>query len=211
MNLGICSGRWPRIAGQRFSTWLLAASGVVVAAGCDSANPAGTPTDAGHDKAVTDADGPTVAGGGVTLSVKPRHLTTASTEPYVTVQAVSQIGNVDATWALAGIELHSDSTGAVVPAHITSQELPLGGFLFFLPPNSPLTEGWYSVVIRPPASNYHFSGGEPEGPADSITRADGTLETHFRVGSSPTLLAVAACASYDESLLPKLILSMSEA
>ena len=39
---------------------------------------------------------------------------------------------------------------------------------------------------------------------------DGKWENHFRVGSEPHLLAVAACASNDESLYPKIILSFSE-
>jgi hypothetical protein len=38
----------------------------------------------------------------------------------------------------------------------------------------------------------------------------GKYESHFRVGSEPHLLAIAACASKDATLYPKLLLELSE-
>lgn len=70
-----------------------------------------------------------------------------------------------------------------------------------LTPAQPLSEGWYALVLSTDAKTAIQSGHK---------RTDGGWESRFRVGSDPRLLAVSACASKDDGLLPKLRIETSE-
>jgi hypothetical protein len=140
------------------------------------------------------------------VSVEPADLTTDAEGLPLRV-LVSGVG-VDGAWLSTGAGL-VDVSGAAVAVDRTVSTSSVGDITLDLAPASPLTTGWYSITLEPPAGVL-LSGGEPEGPLPISRRADGAYESRFRIGSMPLLLAVAACASTDLGSLPKLILSFSE-
>ncbi len=75
---------------------------------------------------------------------------------------------------------------------------------YALTPSRPLQTGWYALRLSLPASaNVQI--------AQAPLPSDGKYESYFRVGSAPYLLAVEAYPSTSAALLPKLILTFSEA
>jgi hypothetical protein len=184
--------------------------------------PATACSDSASSKAATDAGGTGTVGtfpdgqeGPVrptVLSIEPADLSTgldgALVRPAVVVQS-SPYG-ADQTWVTSGVELQADATGAPAPALGASNSTNAdGGFAYRLTPDPPLAEGWYTLLVTPPPNSY-VADGAPEGPTGPTLRADGRYESHFRVGSEPLLLAIAACASNIDTELPKLIVSFSE-
>jgi hypothetical protein len=145
-----------------------------------------------------------------TLSVEPSHGTTANDGAEVRVVGYSMFGTGDTSWLDAGVTL---TKGASHESITVTRALAVTdhGFAYTLTPASPLSAGWYSVLVAPPSSGFYFNQASEERPDLAIRRPDGTLESRFRVGSSPVLLAVAACASTVLTSLPKLILTFSEA
>jgi hypothetical protein len=145
-----------------------------------------------------------------TLSVEPSHQTTANDGAKVLVAGYSMFGTGDTSWLDAGVTLTGGAAHESVP-FTGALQVTDNGFAYTLTPTSPLSAGWYSVLMAPPSGAFYFNGTSDEHPESATRRPDGTLESRFRVGSSPLLLAVAACASSVLSSLPKLILTFSEA
>jgi hypothetical protein len=70
-----------------------------------------------------------------------------------------------------------------------------------LQPDALLDEGWYALVVADDGKSAAYNAHQ---------RPDGSFEARFRVGSEPLLIGVAACASQDLTLLPKVRLDFSE-
>jgi hypothetical protein len=147
--------------------------------------------------------------GFVQLAVTPAHLTTANDGSHVELRGSNPFGTADRAWLETGVSLLNEADGSTVPFTTALTDTEQGGFSYDMTPTTPLTDGWYTLLVSPPADG-RFVGSTYEGPATAVQRDDGKYETYFRVGSGPLLVAVAACASQDLNAFPKLILSFSE-
>jgi hypothetical protein len=152
----------------------------------------------------------------LTLQVDPENLRTGldgtTVKPSVLASpSFGYPGVTDGGQFAVDFELQADPTSATVPsAGKFDSPGQGGGVAYRLTPTSSLTAGWYTLLLTgPPGSR--VSGFRLEGPAGPSLRKDGKYETHFRVGSEPLLISVAACASKGDGLLPKLIVWFSEA
>jgi hypothetical protein len=82
---------------------------------------------------------------------------------------------------------------------------------YVLSPTKPLADGWYTLdIVANDDMALPSQGARDYGPPGPDDVGNGKLQSHFRVGSEPHLLAVSACASMDASLYPKLLVSYSE-
>jgi hypothetical protein len=101
------------------------------------------------------------------------------------------------------LELIERRSGDRVPATSTFEELRFG-----LSPDAPLEDGWYALRVTASAP-WRLRGQAPEGSVGP-SRVGDRYESLFRVGSAPLVLAIAACASKEDGLLPKLLMTFSE-
>lgn len=137
---------------------------------------------------------------GMSLAPKPADLSTGHDGAAVVISATCQSFLPPGAPA-PGLSLRTHPGDVVVPVTLESMVLdaspgpPCG---WVLHPLSPLGPSWYALVLEGGA----FTWGHQ--------RTDGAWESRFRVGSQPLLIAVSACASDNDQLLPKVRLDFSE-
>lgn len=135
------------------------------------------------------------------LGAEPRDLTTDHDATTMRI-AVAHYGSTIEEELDGYISLRAFATDAPVAVDLVSESTDAGpGHAWVVHPSSPLTPGWYALVL---------SADSMRGLGNGHKRADGGTEVRFRVGSQPLLTEVGACASNSNAELPKIRLDFSE-
>ena len=144
------------------------------------------------------------------VGVTPTNLSSANDGSGVRIDLSGRADSLpDLAWLDAAIRLRNDTTTEMVEV-ASSLDASTYGETYTLTPATPLPQGWYTVEMDARDRAVTVGGQSPEAPAGSDELGAGKYRTHFRVGSEPHLLAVAACGSNDVKLYPKLLVTLSE-